>query len=184
MILAAAPAARQSGYRRRVTEPSTVDLDRHVYGRPEAPITVLEYGDFECPYCRSAAPVLRKLIDGSGGRARLVWRHFPLFRDHPFALTAALAAEASGDRFWTMHDQLFAHQSHLTDADLSRYAAEIGAGDVVGDAAQRFQPAVEADYTAAIEAGVRGTPTLFIDGRLYSGRVEVGPLRTALGLDR
>jgi protein-disulfide isomerase len=184
MIVATGVPARQAGYRLLVTAMNTVDLDRHVYGRRDAPITVVEYGDFECPYCRSAAPVLRQLIDGSGGRARLVWRHFPLFRDHPFALTAALATEASGDRFWAMHDQIFANQSHLTDADLARYAAEIGAGDVVGDAAQRFRPAVEADYAAAVEAGVRGTPTLFVDGRLYSGRVEVGALRSPLGLDR
>jgi protein-disulfide isomerase len=167
-----------------VTDTSTIDLDRHGYGRPDAPITVIEYGDFECPYCRSAAPVLRQLVDESGGRARLVWRHFPLFRDHPFALTAALAAEASGDKFWAMHDQLFAHQAHLTDADLAGYAAEIGAAEVAGDAAQRFRPAVEADYTAGAEEGVRGTPTLFIDGRLYRWRVEVGALRAALGLDR
>jgi protein-disulfide isomerase len=184
MIVAVRVRAGQPGYRRRVTGTNTVDLDRHVYGRPDAPMTVVEYGDFECPYCRSAAPVLRQLIDESDGRARLVWRHFPLFRNHPFALTAALAAEASGDRFWAMHDLLFARQDHLTDQDLARYAAEIGAGDVVGDAAQRFRPAVEADYAAGAEAGVRGTPTLFVDGRLYSGRMEVGALRTALGLDR
>jgi protein-disulfide isomerase len=167
-----------------VTGTSTVDLNRHVYGRSEAPTTVVEYGDFECPFCRSAAPVLRHFIDESGGRVRLIWRHFPLFRDHPFALTAALAAEASGDRFWAMHDQLFAHQGHLTDADLADYARQIGAGAVVGDAAQRFRPAVEADYAAGAAAGVRGTPTLFVDGRIYSGRVEVGALRTAIGLDR
>jgi protein-disulfide isomerase len=166
-----------------VTDTSAVDLDRHVYGRADAPITVVEYGDFECPYCRSAAPVLRRLIDESGGRARLVWRHFPLFRDHPFALTTALAAEASGDKFWAMHDQMFAHQERLTDVDLAEYAAEVGAGDVVGDAAQRFRPAVEADYTAGAQQGVRGTPSLFIDGKVYSGRVEVGALRAALGLN-
>jgi protein-disulfide isomerase len=169
-----------------VTETITADADphRHVYGPADAPVTVVEYGDFECPYCKAAAPVLRRLVDESGGEARLVWRHFPLYRDHPFALTAALAAEASGDRFWAMHDQLFAHQDHLTDADLARYAAEVGAGDVVGDAAQRFRPAVEADYRAGAAAGVRGTPTLFMDGRIYRGRVELGALRSALGLDR
>jgi len=164
--------------------PAPLDLDRHVYGRRDAPITVVEYGDFECPYCRAAAPVLRRLVDGSGDRVRLVFRHFPLFSKHPFALTAALAAEASGDRFWAMHDQLFAHQDRLTDADLVRYAAEIGVGGVVGEAAQRFKPAVHADYAAGKEAGVRGTPTLFVDDRLYTGKVELGVLRSALGLDQ
>jgi protein-disulfide isomerase len=167
-----------------VTDVDAVDLDRHVYGAADAPVTVVEYGDFECPYCGAAAPVLRRLVDGSAGRVRLVFRHFPVFAKHPFALTAALAAEASGDRFWAMHDLLFAHQDRLTDADLAAYAEAAGAGEVVGDAAQRFRPAVEADYAAGAAAGVRGTPTLFVDGRLYTGRVELGALRSALGLRR
>ncbi len=167
-----------------MTETGVVDLDRHVYGRRDAPTTIVEYGDFQCPYCRAAAPVLRRLVDGSGGRVRLVFRHFPLFGKHPFALTAALAAEASGERFWAMHDQLFAHQDRLSDADLARYAGEIGAGDVVGERAQRFKPAIHADYAAGRDAGVRGTPTLFVDGLLYTGKVELGALRSALGLDQ
>jgi protein-disulfide isomerase len=183
LIVSAGVAAGQPGYRRQVTETSAVDLDRHVYGRVDAPMTVLEYGDFQCPYCKAAAPVLRRVIDESDGQVRLVWRHFPLFREHPFALTAALAAEASGDRFWAMHDLLYAHQDHLTDRDLARYAAEIGAGDVVGDAAQPFRRAVETDYNAGAADGVRGTPTFFVDGRLYSGRVEVPALLSALGLE-
>jgi protein-disulfide isomerase len=162
----------------RVTE----DLDRHVYGAADAPITVVEYGDFECPYCGAAAPVLRKLVDGSNGLVRLVFRHFPLFTKHPFALTAALAAEASGEAFWEMHDLLFAHQDRLTDADLTRYADKIGATDVVGEAVQRFRPAVQADYAAGAADGVRGTPSLFVDGGLYTGRVELGALRAALGI--
>jgi protein-disulfide isomerase len=161
-----------------------VDLDRHVYGVAGAPMTLVEYGDFECPYCGAAAPVLRKLIDGSDGRVRLVFRHFPLFTVHPFALTAALAAEASGEHFWGMHDLLFAHQSRLTDADLAGYGRRIGVDGVVGEAAQLFRPAVEADYLSGGEAGVRGTPTLFLDGDLYTGRVELAELRSVLGLLR
>lgn len=167
-----------------MTEPDVVDLDRHVYGEPTASMTLVEYGDFECPYCGAAAPVLRRLIDGSDGRVRLVFRHFPLFTVHPFALTAALAAEASGEHFWAMHDKLFAHQDRLTDLDLAGYARHVGAGDVVGEAAQRFRPAIEADYASGDQAGVRGTPTLFIEGRLYTGRVELKALRAALGLGR
>jgi protein-disulfide isomerase len=168
-----------------VSAPQVVDLDRHVYGDPRAPVTVVEYGDFECPYCGAAAPVLREVVDGAAGQVRLVFRHFPLFTKHPFALTAALAAEASGEKFWPMHDQLFAHQPHFTDADLERYAAAAGAtGPVTGEAAQAFRPAIEADYRSGGELGVRGTPTLFIDGRLYTGRVAVAALRGALGLGR
>ncbi len=166
------------------TDAPGVNPDRHVYGNPQAELTVVEYGDFECPYCGAAAPVLKELIDSSNGRVRLVFRHFPLFEPHPFALTAALAAEVSGDRFWAMHDQLFAHQHRLTDPDLDSYAARVGAGTVTGEAAQRGRPAVEADYRSGGQAGVRGTPTLFLDGRRYSGRVARGPLRSALGLGR
>ncbi|MDQ6937548.1 MAG: DsbA family protein [Actinomycetota bacterium] len=165
-------------------QPIAVDLDRHIYGAPTAAITVVEFGDFECPYCGSAAPVLRKLVDSSGGRVRLVWRNFPLFTVHRHALTAALAAEASGDFFWKMHDQLFAHQNRLADADLDGYAAAVGAGGVTGSAAQPFRAAVESDYRSGVDAGVKATPTLFIDGRRYTGRVELAALRNALGLTR
>jgi protein-disulfide isomerase len=166
-----------------------IDLDRHVCGEPTAPITVLEYGDFECPYCRSAAPVLKALVDGSAGQVRLVFRHFPLFTVHPFALTAALAAEAAGERFWAMHDLLFDHQDRLTDADLQEYGAAIGVRGVIGRAAQAFRPAIEADYQAGIAAAVRGTPTLLFgtgsaNSERYPGEVELGALRTALGLAR
>jgi len=168
-----------------VTAPQVIDLDRHVYGAADAPVTIVEYGDFECPYCGAAAPVLREVLDGSDGQVRLVFRHFPLFTKHPFALTAALAAEASGERFWAMHDLLFAHQPKFSDAELERYATEAGVGGpVTGEAAQPFRPAVEADYRSGGELGVRGTPTLFIDGALYTGRVAVGALRSALGMGR
>lgn len=165
-----------------MAEPDAIDLDRHVYGAPDAPISIVEYGDFECPYCAAAAPVLRELVETSNGRTRLVYRHFPVFTKHPFALTAALAAEASGEHFWAMHDLLYHNQERLTDADLATYARAVGAGDVVGEAAQKFRAAVESDYATGAAEGVRGTPTLFVNGRLYTGRVELGPLRSALGL--
>ncbi len=167
-----------------VAQSTDVDLNRHVYGNADAPITVIEYGDFECPYCGAAAPVLKELLDSSDGRVRLVFRHFPLFTVHPFALTAALAAEASGEHFWDMHWTLFNHQNRLADPDLQRYATEVGAGGVIGDAAQPFRAAVEADYSSGVSLGVRGTPTLYIGDRLYTGRVELRALRAAIGLNR
>src|SRR6187402_234599 len=102
--------------------------DRHVYGRPDAPVTVLEFGDLECPYCRAAAPVLRELVDTSDGRVRLVWRHFPLFEVHPHALAAALAVEEAGvqGRFWEMHEQLMSHQDRLAERDLRTAALAVG----------------------------------------------------------
>jgi protein-disulfide isomerase len=129
-------------------------------------------------------PVLRRGVPRAPQAGR---RRVPVFTKHPYALTAALAAEASGEHFWAMHDLLFTHQTRLTDPDLVAYATEAGVPDpesVVGDAAQRFRPAVEADYTTGVSDGARGTPTLFVDGRLYEGRIELGALRSTLGLGR
>lgn len=169
----------------RPVDATASDADgEHVYGDPDARVTVVEFGDFECPYCARAAPVLRALVDGSGGTVRLVFRHFPLFEVHPHALTAALAAEAAGASgcFWAMHDLLFAGQAHLADDDLRGYADALGldGARVVGDAAQPFADRVEADYLAGLAAGVAGTPTLVIDGERYAGKLEPEALRAAV----
>jgi protein-disulfide isomerase len=155
----------------------------HVLGSPAAPVTLIEYGDYECPYCAAAAPVLHRLVAESDGQVRLVFRNFPLADRHPYALTAALAAEAAGAQgaFWPMHDLLFARQDRLDDAALRAYADELGLDGerLVGEAAQPFGDKVEADFAAGLAAGVGGTPTVFIDGRLYSGRMDPGALRRA-----
>ena len=160
-----------------------VDDARHVLGRLDAPVTVVEHGDLECPYCRAAAPVLRALVERSDGRVRLFWKHFPLFEVHPHALTAALAAEAAGAHglFWEMHDLLFAHQDHLADPDLRDYAVTLGLDParVAGAGAQVFADVVEADYTDGLAHDVRGTPTLFIDGVRYRGPIELAALVAA-----
>lgn len=159
-------------------------VDEHVLGNPDAAVTLLEYGDYECPYCGAAAPVLRRVVEESDGQVRLVFRNFPLPSVHPFALTAALAAEAAGAQgaFWPMHELIFSRQDRLDDAALRAYADELGidGSRVVGDAAQVFGDKVEADFAAGLEAGVGGTPTVFIDGRLWTGRVEAGALRRAI----
>jgi protein-disulfide isomerase len=160
-------------------------VSEHVRGNVDAPVTVVEYGDYECPYCAAAAPVLQQLVDESDGRVRLVFRNFPLADRHPYALTAALAAEAAGDQgaFWPMHDLLFTKQDRLRDADLRLYAEHLGldGARVVGEPAQAYADRVEADFAAGLAAGVEGTPTLFIDGVRYTGRVEIGALRRAVG---
>ena len=157
----------------------------HVRGEADAPVTIVEYGDYECPYCAAAAPVLRQLVDESGGRVRLVFRNFPLADRHPYALTAALAAEAAAAQgsFWPMHDLLFEKQDRLTDVALRAYAESLGLdGDrVVGESAQEFGDRVESDFAEGLAAGVEGTPTLFIDGTRYAGRMELGALRGAVG---
>jgi protein-disulfide isomerase len=159
----------------------TADRTDHVLGNPAASVTVVEYGDYECPYCAAAAPVLRQLVEESGGRVRLVFRNFPLPDLHPYALTAALAAEAAGAQgaFWPMHELLFTRQDRLRDADLRADADRLGLDGrlVVGEAAQRFGDKVEADFAAGLAAGVRGTPTVFVDGQQFAGRVEIGALR-------
>jgi protein-disulfide isomerase len=161
----------------------------HVFGNPDAPMCMVEFGDYECPYCAGAAPVLRELISSSGGRLRLIYRNFPLFEVHPHALTAALAAESAaataGEQvFWELHWKLFTQQSRLSDADLGLYTKHLGADPeyATGERAQRFAPIVQADYAAGLEVGVSATPTLFIDGLAYEGRIDLASLRRATGL--
>jgi protein-disulfide isomerase len=158
--------------------------ERHSYGDPDARVTVVEFGDLECPHCRAAAPVLRELVDTSAGQVRLVWRHFPLFEVHPHALTAALASEAAAEHgmFWQWHDLCFADQAHLSDPDLRRKAVTLGLAPeaFAGPAAQRYAPAVESDYLAGIAAGARGTPSVFVAGAPFRERVELGRLRAAV----
>jgi protein-disulfide isomerase len=168
---------------------SAVPAVAHTLGDPLARVTVIEYGDYECPYCAGAAPVLRELVSSSNGEVKLVFRNFPLFEVHPHALTAALAAESTAfsggeEAFWKMHAKLFVHQARLSDPDLRLYAELVGADPelAAGEAAQQFAPIVQADYSSGIEAGVASTPTLFIDGIGYEGRIDLSSLRRATGL--
>lgn len=162
--------------------------DRLVLGAPDAPVTVTEFGDLECPYCRAAEPVLRRLVEESDGGVRLVWRHFPLFQVHPHALIAALAAEAAAEQglFWEMQRTLFGQQDRLTEPDLRAAGAALGLdpATVAGPGAQRFADAVEQDYVAGLGAGVRGTPSLFVQGEPYRGALELRPLREAVAAAR
>jgi protein-disulfide isomerase len=113
-----------------------------------------------------------------------VWRHFPLFEVHPYALSAALAAEAAGahGRFWEMHEELLRDQGRLTDQDLRAAATALGLDpeEVAGDGAQAYAPAISADYAAGIELGVRGTPTLFVGGTRFHGKPTLERLREAV----
>lgn len=161
-----------------------VPADAHVLGNPDAPVTIVEFGDLECPYCAAAAPVLRQVVEASAGQVRLVFRHFPLFEIHPHALSAALAVEAAAaqGRFWEMQAALFEHQDQLGEAGLADRAEELGldGASVVGDAAQQHAAPVQRDYADALAAGVQGTPTLFVDGVRYRGRVTADGLRAAI----
>ena len=150
-----------------------------------APHSLVEYGDFECPYCRSAAPVVAEVRRRMGDRLVFAFRHFPLAEVHPFAIAAALAAEAAGvhGQFWPMHDRLFGGTGpRLRQADLRGHAEAIGvpAHKVVWPATQFVEDRVEADFNSGVRSGVRGTPTFFVDGRRYHGDTTVDGLVEAL----
>ena len=168
----------------------------HSYGNPDAPVVVVEFGDLECPYCRAAAPILRRLVEDSDGAVRQVWRHFPLFEVHP-RLTSALAAEAVSalaprdrptptrppgtDPFWAMHDLGIAHQDRLTDADLRGTRTSPASTARRSPAtARNGSPARCSRLPEGGTIGVRGTPTVFVGGERLQGRVEAGALRAAV----
>jgi protein-disulfide isomerase len=163
-----------------------VDPERdHVRGSDEAPVTLLEYGDYECPYCGQAEVVIRELLDSFGDELRYVWRHLPLSDVHPGAQTAAEATEAAATQgaFWRMHDLLLAHQDELGASDLGRYAEELGLdlerfwGEVHG---RDHAPRVAEDVASADASGVAGTPSFFINGRRHQGAYDVETLTAAV----
>jgi protein-disulfide isomerase len=154
-------------------------------GPEDAPVTFVEYGDFECPHCGGMEPVLRELRRLAGPGMRFVYRHFPLTSSHPHAQDAAEAAEAAGAQgaFWPMHDALFANQQTLTDRDLVGYAAQLGLdADAVATAlaSQTYEPNVREDFMSGVRSGVSGTPTFFINGVRYDGEYSLDALARAV----
>jgi protein-disulfide isomerase len=146
----------------------------HAQGPADAPLTLVEYGDFECPHCGRAYPIVKELQRRLGEDLRFVYRHFPLTRNHPHAEHAAEMSEAAAQhgKFWPMHDLLFEHQDALEDEDLVGYAASLGMAPE--DAAKalaggRFEARVREDFTSGVHSGVNGTPTFFINGQRYDG---------------
>ena len=157
----------------------------HVQGPANAPATLVEYGDFECPFCGRAHPIVKAVQARLGRRMRFVFRHFPLTEIHPHALPAAEAAEAAGaqERFWEMHDLLFENQPALDAPDLLRYARMLGL-DVprfVSEMAEHVhEPRVREDFMSGVRSGVNGTPTFFINGIRHDGPWDVDTLSDAL----
>ncbi len=161
----------------------------HIRGSPAAPVTLVEYGDYECPYCGQAEVVLRKLLDSFGDELGYVWRHLPLNDVHPNAQAAAEAAQAADAQgaFWDMHDALLTHQSELAPPDLGRYAEELRLdGDRFWDELRRRQhaPRVAEDVASADASGVAGTPTFFINGRRHHGSYDIESLTKAVAKAR
>jgi Na+/H+ antiporter NhaA len=162
-----------------------VDPDRdHLRGPAGAPVTVVEYGDFECPYCGRAESVMRELL-GDFGDVRYVWRHLPLSDVHPNAELAAEASEAAAAQgeFWEMHDQLLDHQGELTPLDLRHYAKRIGLDlERFDEDLRRHEhaPRVEEDVDSADISGVTGTPTFFINESRHDGAYDIETLSNAV----
>jgi Na+/H+ antiporter NhaA len=162
-----------------------VDPDRdHWRGRADAPVTLVEYGDFECPYCGQAEPIVRELL-ADFGDLRYVWRHLPLNDVHPRAQVAAEASEAAAAQgaFWEMHDLLLDHQDALRPSDLAGYAGQLGL-DVerfTNDLRRHAHTArVAEDVDSADLSGVAGTPTFFVNGRRHFGAYDIDTLTRAV----
>jgi formate-nitrite transporter family protein len=157
----------------------------HIQGSIDAPIKLLEYGDYECPYCGQAYPVVKEIQKRLGKRLCFAFRNFPLINSHPHAEHAAETAEAAGTRgrFWEMHDYLFENQNALDDEDLAGYAEAIGL-DVrqimteVSSGAHVLR--VREDFHSGARSGVNGTPTFFINGKRYNGVASFEELLAAL----
>jgi protein-disulfide isomerase len=144
----------------------------HILGAEHAPVTLVEYGDFECPNCRQAAPAVKQLVSRFAGKIRLVWRQFPLEEVHPHALHAALAAEAAGaqGKFWEMHDLLLAHRDPLKDSRLRDYANRLELEMARYDEdmkEQRYLQRVREHADGARKSGAHGTPAFFLDGAIF-----------------
>jgi protein-disulfide isomerase len=162
-----------------------VNADDHAQGPGNAPVTLVEYGDFECPHCGRAYPIVKEVRRRLGDGLRLVFRHFPLTQSHPHAERAAEATEAAAAQgeFWAMHDELFTHQDALDDVHLVGYAAKLGldtdrfTSDLENGT---YADRVREDVRSGIWSGVNDTPTFFINGRRHDGPWELADLLAAV----
>ena len=152
-----------------VTLAVPADVTDHLHGAAHAPVTVIEYADFECPSCKVAAPTPELLLERYPGKVRFIFRHFPIEAAHPHALLAAEAAEAAAaqGKFWPMHNLLFQHQAHLKEKDLSRHAEQAGL-DMFRYAAEMKDHVYLQKVREQIDGGrrshIRATPTFFVNG--------------------
>jgi protein-disulfide isomerase len=167
----------------RLTPP--VSERDHVLGPADARVTLVEFGDYECPHCGALHPVIEAARKAFGGNLRFVFRHFPLRSSHPHALAAAKAAEAAGEqgRFWEMHQRLYQRQTELEDADLLRHARKIGLDEARFErelAARNHEVRIREDLASASQSGASGTPSLFINGELYQGSLDRDDVFAAL----
>jgi len=158
----------------------------HIQGTSDAPLVLVEYGDYQCPYCGAAYPIVKKVQKELGTQLRFVFRNFPITNAHPYAEWAAETAEAASaqGRFWEMHDYLYENQGSLGDeAFFAKYEKKLklDSAKIGREVAQQAHSArIEEDYMSGIRSGVNGTPTFFINGVRYDGYPELGPMVSAL----
>jgi protein-disulfide isomerase len=172
----------------RLTLPVSAERD-HLLGPPDAPVTLVEYGDYECRYCGAAYPEVNEVRRQMGDRLCFAFRNFPITTAHPHAQQAAEAAECAGGqgRFWEMHDTLFEHQPRLTDRDLLRFAEAIGLDldRFASDMARHvYADRVREDFMSGVRSGVNGTPTFFINGLRHDDSFDAPTLLAALEWSR
>jgi len=166
-----------------LTQP--VSAQDHAEGPADAPLTLVEYGDYQCPYCGAAYPVVKRLQKKLGKRLRFVFRNFPLTESHPYALIAAEAAEAAAlqGKFWEMHDLLFEQQASLKPEIIPSWAKRTGLNveQFENDVKQGLvEKRIKEDRQSGIRSGVNGTPTFFINGTRYDGSSDYSSLLAAL----
>ncbi len=157
----------------------------HTEGLADAPLTLVEYGDYQCPYCGAAYPVVKRLQRTLGKKLRFVFRNFPLTQSHPHALIAAEAAEAAAlqGKFWEMHDLLFEQQTLLKPETIPLWAKRIGLNlEQFGNDMKQgvVGKRIKEDRQSGIRSGVNGTPTFYINGARYDGPHDYGSLLAAL----
>jgi len=157
----------------------------HIQGPESAPVTLVEYGDYQCPYCGAAYPIVKSVQRRLGDRLRFVFRNFPLSEMHPFALGAAEAAEAAGaqGKFWEMHDRLFENQRALDAPHLVQSARQLGLDIPQFEhalAEHTYAPRVHEDFLSGARSGVNGTPTFYINGRRHDGSYDLETLLAAI----
>ena len=157
----------------------------HIQGPGDAPIKLVEYGDYECPYCGAAYPIVKAIQERLGSRLCFAFRNFPLANAHPHAEHAAEAAEAAHEqgRFWEMHDLLYENQDALEDEDLARYASSLGldARRFIGEIQDEAHASrIREDFRGGAHIGVNGTPSFFVNGARYDGPCDVESLLAAL----
>ncbi len=161
-----------------------VNAQDHAEGSDSAPVTLVEYGDYQCPYCGQAYPVLKAVQRALGERLRFVFRNFPISELHPDAVRAAEFAEAAAQvgKFWVAHDLLYERQDALAESDLLAYGQEIGLSSQMLRRAfdGAFDAKIEVDFSGGVRSGVNGTPSLFINGQRYDGARDVDSLVEAL----